>query len=137
MSHLPPALSMKPMSIHCRGRIHFGYLSLSHCHTCFKEKTHTQLYIIIYIYVQMYTHTPTHTYYIYIYQPGIRRINHTKPYIKLMTHKPCWLGKSQQLPEAHHGPPLKSSYFEQNLGRFPDRGTRGKHYATPLRQKYC
>ena len=67
-------------------------LSLTVTHVLKKKRTHS--YISLYIYVQMYTHTPTHTHILYIYQPGIRRINHTKPYIKLMTHKPCWLGKS-------------------------------------------
>ena len=55
----------------------------------------------------MYTHTPTHTYYIYTNQA--RHINHTKPYIKLMTHKPScgWesLSSSQRPTMAHPSSP--------------------------------
>ena len=121
MSPLPPALSMKPMSIHRRGRIHFGSLSLSLylslslslsitvTHVLKKKCTHTAIYIYmcVCVRVQMYTHTPTHTYYIYIYicTNQVRPITHTKPYIKLMTHKPScgWesLSSSQQSTMAH------------------------------------
>ena len=85
-------------------------LSITVTHDLNKKRTHNYIYnYILYIYVQMYTHTPTHTYYIYIYTNQARHINHTKPYIKLMTHKlSCgWesLSSSQRPTMAHPSSP--------------------------------